>query len=147
MKFTSLVRELESAGTLAQSRVSSLLSLVNELIISSIQTYPFEFSTEKPYESYSGLNVRLRYFIRVTISRSYNSNVKEQEFAVQNYLTVSDQNLSSLSFLFMFLFDRDQVKLLLILHLKELRWKWVLKIVYILNLNLINKNIIYKMLS
>lgn len=147
MKFTSLVRELESAGTLAQSRVSSLLRcLVNELIISSIQTYPFEFSTEKPYESYSGLNVRLRYFIRVTISRSYNSNVKEQEFAVQNYLTVSDQKLSSLLFIYVS-FDRDQVKLLLILHLKELRWKWVLKIVYILNLNLINKNIIYKMLS
>ncbi len=91
MKFTSLVRELESAGTLAQSRVSSFLDVfVNDLIISSLQTYPFEFSTEKPYESYSGLNVRLRYFIRVTISRSYNSNVKEQEFAVQNYLTVSD---------------------------------------------------------
>lgn len=68
MKFTSLVRELEVAGSLLQS-----------------STYPFEFTTEKPYESYSGINVRLRYFIRVTISRSYNTSIiKEQDFFVQN---------------------------------------------------------------
>ena len=35
------------------------------------------------------MNVRLRYFIRVTITRSYNTVVKEQDFAVQNYIAVS----------------------------------------------------------
>lgn len=49
------------------------------------QTYPFDFSaTEKPHESYHGLNVRLRYFIRVTVTRNFSGNsVKEQDFLVQ----------------------------------------------------------------
>lgn len=34
------------------------------------------------------MNVRLRYFVRVTITRSYNTVVKEQDFAVQNFTTV-----------------------------------------------------------
>ena len=68
IKFTSIVRELESAGIMASSK-----------------TYPFEFNGEKVHESYSGLNVRLRYFIRVTMSRNYNGSfIREQDFAVQN---------------------------------------------------------------
>jgi vacuolar protein sorting-associated protein 26 len=94
IKFTTLVRELESSGALTETK-----------------SYPFEFSTEKPYESYrsvflmsiirpqlimaslmnSGLNVRLRYFIRVTISRNYgNSVTKERDFAVQNVQSVRE---------------------------------------------------------
>ena len=43
-EFTSLVRELEPPGELMGSK-----------------TYPFEFlGVEKPYESYDGINVRLR---------------------------------------------------------------------------------------
>eukprot|EP00162_Nutomonas_longa_P008145 comp18301_c0_seq1/m.32475 comp18301_c0_seq1/g.32475 ORF comp18301_c0_seq1/g.32475 comp18301_c0_seq1/m.32475 type:complete len:298 (-) comp18301_c0_seq1:240-1133(-) len=55
--------------------------------LNSTKRYPFEFSNvEKPYESYNGINVRLRYFIRVTIARSaFSANiVKEKEFFVQN---------------------------------------------------------------
>lgn len=37
----------------------------------------------------SGMNVRLRYFVRVTITRSYNTVVKEADFAVQNFAQVS----------------------------------------------------------
>ena len=49
------------------------------------KTYPFEFTSEKPFETYSGINVRLRYFVRVTITRAYNNNyVKEQDFSVEN---------------------------------------------------------------
>lgn len=59
-----------------------------------MQSYPFEFSTEKPYETYSGMNVRLRYFVRVTITRSYNTVVKEQDFAVQNYVMVRSNPLN-----------------------------------------------------
>lgn len=50
-----------------------------------LQTYPFEFSTEKPYECYSGINVRLRYLVRVTITRNYSGSiVKDADFLVQN---------------------------------------------------------------
>eukprot|EP01031_Cornospumella_fuschlensis_P009178 gene9178-11277_t len=70
-KFTALVRELEGPN-----------------ILTGNKSFKFDFSTEKPYETYSGMNVRLRYFVRVTITRSYSNCVKEQEFAVQNFLTV-----------------------------------------------------------
>ena len=58
VKFTTVVKELESAGTMFQSK-----------------TFPFEFNVEKAYETYSGVNVRLRYFVRVTITRQYKSNI------------------------------------------------------------------------
>eukprot|EP00456_Euglypha_rotunda_P012099 TRINITY_DN13372_c0_g1_i3.p1 TRINITY_DN13372_c0_g1~~TRINITY_DN13372_c0_g1_i3.p1 ORF type:complete len:173 (-),score=18.97 TRINITY_DN13372_c0_g1_i3:11-490(-) len=58
-EFTSLVRELEAPGELVEDK-----------------SYPFEFkNVEKQYESYSGNNVRLRYFLRVKITRSYSSKI------------------------------------------------------------------------
>ncbi|KAK7306830.1 hypothetical protein VNO77_44790 [Canavalia gladiata] len=68
--FTSLVRELDVPGTIYERK-----------------TYPFEFSTvEMPYESYNGINVRLRYILKVTISRSYVNNIVEyMDFVVRNY--------------------------------------------------------------
>ncbi|CAL1404310.1 unnamed protein product [Linum trigynum] len=68
--FTSLVRELDVPGDLFEKK-----------------SYPFEFSTvEMPYESYSGVNVRLRYILKVTISRNYVNNIVEyQDFVVRNY--------------------------------------------------------------
>jgi len=78
-KFTTLVRELESAGTMGSTKV-----------------YPFEFSTEKPYETYSGMNCRLRYFVRVTMSRTYNNHVvEEKDFAVQNAQKALEQQIAS----------------------------------------------------
>jgi len=60
-EFTSLVRELEVPGELQGSKA-----------------FPFEFtSVEKQYESYDGINVRLRYFLRVTIMRQYAKVVHE----------------------------------------------------------------------
>jgi vacuolar protein sorting-associated protein 26 len=68
IKFTTVVKEIESAGTIWQTK-----------------TYPFEFNVEKAYETYSGVNVRLRYFVRVTITRQYKSNIiKEQDIIVRN---------------------------------------------------------------
>jgi len=67
--FTCVLRELESPG-----------------VLTAVTQYPFDFSTaEKPYESYLGLNVRLRYFVRVTVTRGYPSGnlVREQDFIVQ----------------------------------------------------------------
>ncbi|XP_028758848.1 vacuolar protein sorting-associated protein 26B isoform X3 [Neltuma alba] len=59
--FTSLVRELDVPGDLYERK-----------------TYPFEFSTvEMPYESYNGVNIRLRYVLKVTISRNFVPNIVE----------------------------------------------------------------------
>ncbi|GBG24222.1 Vacuolar protein sorting-associated protein 26 [Hondaea fermentalgiana] len=67
-EFTSLVSELDSPGL-----------LYNE------KTYGFNFANvPKQYESYRGLNVRLRYFLRVTVTKPYGTSTKEHEFWVQN---------------------------------------------------------------
>jgi len=68
-EFASLVKELEPAGELKEDK-----------------SWPFEFANvDKQHESYSGNNVRLRYFLRVRITRSYNANIqKTVDFAVQN---------------------------------------------------------------
>ncbi|CAN0197194.1 unnamed protein product [Scytosiphon promiscuus] len=67
-EFSSVVRELDTAGALVGNR-----------------QYRFDFNlAEKPYESYSGLNVRLRYFIRVTIATRGKNVTRETEFVVQN---------------------------------------------------------------
>lgn len=75
--FTSLVRELSAPGKLDFSR-----------------EFDFEFSNmEKQFDSYNGMNVRLRYFIRVTISRQYSTNiVKERDFWVQNVQSFPEIN-------------------------------------------------------
>ncbi|KAI5603118.1 hypothetical protein POPTR_001G222500v4 [Populus trichocarpa] len=77
--FTSLVRELDVPGELYERK-----------------TYPFEFSTvEMPYESYNGVNVRLRYILKMTISRNYVSNIVEsQDFVVHNYTPLPSINNS-----------------------------------------------------
>ncbi|KAK4528839.1 hypothetical protein GAYE_SCF65G6786 [Galdieria yellowstonensis] len=70
-EFTSLVRELEDPGILAGTR-----------------QYPFAFTNvEKTYDTYNGVNVRLRYFLRVTIQRPpYIPNiVKEFDIAVAHF--------------------------------------------------------------
>jgi len=73
------VRELETAGELNADK-----------------QYPFEFANvEKAFETYSGTNVRLRYFLRVKITRQYNSNIqKVVDFAVQNLGTEPEINTS-----------------------------------------------------
>ncbi|OVA01670.1 Vacuolar protein sorting-associated protein 26 [Macleaya cordata] len=77
--FTSLVRELDVPGEIYERK-----------------TYPFEFSTvEMPYETYNGVNVRLRYILKVTISRNYVSNIVDyQDFVVRNYTPLPSINNS-----------------------------------------------------
>jgi vacuolar protein sorting-associated protein 26 len=78
-EFTSLVRELETPGELNADK-----------------QYPFEFANvEKAFETYSGTNVRLRYFLRVKVTRQYNSNIqKVVDFAVQNLGSEPEINTS-----------------------------------------------------
>lgn len=67
--FINLVHNLDAPGELSAAKV-----------------YPFEFSrVEMQYESYNGVNARLRYLLRVTVARSYSSNlVKDFKFWVRN---------------------------------------------------------------
>lgn len=69
-EFTSLVRDVDDAGTLTGTR-----------------QYAFSFpGVEKAYDTYAGINVRLRYFVRVTVVRpQYTPNVvREFDIAVQH---------------------------------------------------------------
>lgn len=69
--FTSLVRHLDDPG-----------------VLSGVQQYTFAFTNvEKAYDTYGGINVRLRYFLRVTVQRSqYTPDiVKEFDMAVQHF--------------------------------------------------------------
>lgn len=75
-EFTSLVKELARPGELTHNTV-----------------YPFEFANvEKPFESYTGSNVRLRYFLRVTIVRRLSDFVKELELVVHTLSSYPDMN-------------------------------------------------------
>ena len=77
-EFVSLVRDLEGVGELADSK-----------------TYPFEFANvDKTFETYHGNNVRLRYFLRVKISRQFVSIQKVLDFQVQNIGVEPDSNTS-----------------------------------------------------
>lgn len=77
-EFVSVVRELKEPGTLTTAA-----------------RLPFEFSgVVKQYESYHGINARLRYVLRVTISRNYGNQVKEEELWVHNELDLPEINHS-----------------------------------------------------
>ncbi|WFD36511.1 Vacuolar protein sorting-associated protein 26 [Malassezia cuniculi] len=73
------------------------LSLVQELAapgeIRAAETLDFEFkNVEKQYESYSGVNVRLRYLLRVTVQRRISDTIKERGLWVHTYRLPPDSN-------------------------------------------------------
>eukprot|EP01092_Planopodium_desertum_P005382 TRINITY_DN2250_c0_g1_i3.p1 TRINITY_DN2250_c0_g1~~TRINITY_DN2250_c0_g1_i3.p1 ORF type:complete len:272 (-),score=48.09 TRINITY_DN2250_c0_g1_i3:35-745(-) len=79
-EFASVERELAPAGTLTKEA-----------------EYPFAFEgVEKQYESYNGINVRLRYFLKFTIAvrKAISNVVKESDFWVWNYQTPPEANNS-----------------------------------------------------
>uniref|UniRef100_A0A8C0LV79 VPS26, retromer complex component B n=1 Tax=Canis lupus familiaris TaxID=9615 RepID=A0A8C0LV79_CANLF len=77
-EFVSLVKDLARPGEISQS-----------------QAFDFEFThVEKPYESYTGQNVKLRYFLRATISRRLNDVVKEMDIVVHTLSTYPELNSS-----------------------------------------------------
>ena len=56
-------------------------------------SYPFEFpKVEKQFEIYNGSNVRLRYFLRVTIVRRISDITKEVDIAVHTLCSYPDVN-------------------------------------------------------
>ncbi|KTW27011.1 hypothetical protein T552_02503 [Pneumocystis carinii B80] len=77
-EFLSLVQELAAPGEMRHP-----------------QTFDFEFkNVEKQYESYHGINVKLRYFIRVIISRRMPDIVGEKDIWVYSYKMPPENNSS-----------------------------------------------------
>lgn len=75
------------------------LSLGQELAAPGDLQHPqaFEFNfknVEKQYESYSGINVRLRYFVRVTVSRRMADVIREKDIWVYSYRLPPEMNSS-----------------------------------------------------
>ncbi|KAJ4985557.1 vacuolar protein sorting-associated protein [Stagonosporopsis vannaccii] len=59
------------------------------------QTFDFNFkNVEKQYESYNGINVKLRYFVRVTVSRRMADVVREKDLWVYSYRIPPETNSS-----------------------------------------------------
>lgn len=76
--FISLVKSLSAPGALDKSA-----------------TFSFEFmKAEKPHETYTGTNVRLRYFLRVVIVRRISDVSRERELAVHTLSSYPDINNS-----------------------------------------------------
>lgn len=77
-EFVSLAQELAAGGEMRQA-----------------QSYDFTFkNVEKQYESYSGINVKLRYYLRVTLARRMGEVIKEKEVWVHSYRMPPDSNTS-----------------------------------------------------
>jgi len=77
-EFTSLVKDLARPGELNHNA-----------------TYDFDFvQIEKPYESYTGSNVRLRYFLRVTVVRRLSDVIKEMDIVVHTLSSYPEMNSS-----------------------------------------------------
>lgn len=75
-EFLSLVQELAAPGELQHP-----------------QTFDFNFkNVEKQYESYSGINVKLRYFVRVTVSRRMADVIREKDLWVYSYRIPPEMN-------------------------------------------------------
>ncbi|KAG6138233.1 Vacuolar protein sorting-associated protein 26 [Claviceps purpurea] len=59
------------------------------------QIYDFNFkNVEKQYESYNGINVKLRYFVRVTVSRRMADVIREKDIWVYSYRIPPEMNSS-----------------------------------------------------
>ncbi|CEH12892.1 vacuolar protein sorting-associated protein 26 [Ceraceosorus bombacis] len=73
------------------------LALTQELAspgeIRNAQSFDFDFkNVEKQYESYVGINVKLRYFLRVIVSRRMADITKEKDMWVHSYRMPPDSN-------------------------------------------------------
>lgn len=59
------------------------------------QTFDFNFkNVEKQYESYNGINVKLRYYVRVTVSRRMADVIREKDIWVYSYRIPPEINSS-----------------------------------------------------
>jgi len=77
--FLNIVKDLEGAGEMKESK-----------------SFTFEFeNVERPYESYSGVNISLNYYLRVTINRNLSTNITKQiELWQQMFIPAPEANSS-----------------------------------------------------
>lgn len=78
------------------------LSFAQELAapgeLRNTENFTFEFrNVEKMYESYRGINVRLRYYVKVTVSRKSADVIKERELWVFQYVNPNELTVRSKS--------------------------------------------------
>ncbi|CUM65451.1 uncharacterized protein PRCAT00003090001 [Priceomyces carsonii] len=78
------VIDINTDGSVSDEFLSMATELAAPSQLTHPETYPFEFkNVEKQYESYRGKNVRLRYYIRVIVSRKSASEIlREKELWV-----------------------------------------------------------------
>lgn len=77
-EFLALSQELAAPGEMRQNA-----------------SFDFEFKrVEKQYECYHGINVKLRYFVRVTIARRLSDIFNEKDIWVYSYRMPTDINNS-----------------------------------------------------
>jgi len=76
--------------------VSSEINLSKGGVLTGTTEHKFAFDKpEKQFESHNGINARLRYFVRVSITRQYASDtIQEFDLWVRNYATPPDINNS-----------------------------------------------------
>ncbi|EDO42373.1 predicted protein [Nematostella vectensis] len=90
-------KKLEHQGIKIEfiGQIGAVLELARPGELSQSVCYDFEFvNVEKPYETYTGANVRLRYFLRVTIVRRLSDVTKEMDLAVHTLSSYPDMNTS-----------------------------------------------------
>ena len=83
-----------------KSNPFTFLSLKQDLVptagvLTHTHSYDFDFrAVEKIHESYSGMNVRLRYYLRASVSRRSGSLAREKDLWVYSYRVPPDINAS-----------------------------------------------------
>jgi vacuolar protein sorting-associated protein 26 len=99
-EFTSQIVELAPAGVLAKS--ASFDYAFNEVRAAPSAMRPCargarltrSAQVQMPYESYNGINARLRYFIRATISKRFGDIVHEKDVWVHKFANLPEINHS-----------------------------------------------------
>lgn len=75
--------------------VSMVQELASPAELSSTAMYNFEFkNVEKQYESYQGINVKLRYFVQATVSKRVGAITKAKDIWVYSYKMPPEINSS-----------------------------------------------------
>ncbi|KAH3668617.1 hypothetical protein OGAPHI_002371 [Ogataea philodendri] len=78
--------ETSNDGIVADNFLSMAHELASPGELRHPETFAFEFrNVEKQYESYRGINIKLRYYLKVTVSRKSADVIREKELWVYQY--------------------------------------------------------------
>lgn len=89
------VGSIELIGGERNGQTDDFVSMAQELAapgeLRHPETFKFEFkNVEKQFESYNGINVRLRYYVRVTVFRKILPVTRDKDIWVYNYKALPD---------------------------------------------------------